>query len=329
MFPPRAAPLGMAEGRRAAFWAVGSQRRYGWRAGLADGMGMASLLRRSLALLRAPANEIAFATRSRLRWSRGPVVLAQEPKQDLFDWLEGAERRDAERVAARLERRYDLVALRARSTRLFYAENLALLECLEALVGGDPLPASSEVLVRAVDVGCGVFQYATGLRAWLGTHGVGTNWDPAPRQVVLRGVEIDGYGIYRDGHSRADHGRAHAALAGPGTDFLVGDFGGLAVPPQDLVTMFYPFLSAYPLLRWGSPISHLRPRRLVKAVARALRPGGWLIIANQTEAEFERLGNLLAGLPLQLVRRASWATNLVPYGERTLGRIGSLWRRAE
>lgn len=252
------------------------------------------------------------------------MALAHEPKQDLFDWLEGAERRDAERVAARLERRYDLVALRARSTRLFYAENLALLECLEALVGGDPLPASSEVLVRAVDVGCGVFQYATGLRAWLGTNG-----DRTPRRVALRGVEIDGYGIYRDGHSRADHGRAHAALAGPGTDFLVGDFGGLAVPPQDLVTMFYPFLSAYPLLRWGSPISHLRPRRLVKAVARALRPGGWLIIANQTEAEFERLGNLLAGLPLQLVRRASWATNLVPYSERTLGRIGSLWRRSE
>jgi SAM-dependent methyltransferase len=287
-------------------------------------MAMPSLLRRSLALLRAPANQLAFAARSQLRWSRGTVELPTEGKDGLFDWLEGAVRREVRATATMLERRYDLGGLRARSTQLVFAENLALVDRLAELFGDLAPPTSSGAVIRALDVGCGVFQYASGLQRWLAWHAA-----EQPRAVTLRGIEIDGFGVYRDGYSRADHARAHAALAGNGTTFEVADFAGLSIPPQDLVTMFYPFLSAYPLLRWGSPISHLRPRRLLRAAVAALRPGGQLVVANQTETEFGRLAHLLAGEPVELVRRSSFGTRLVPYGERTLGRIGSLWHRRD
>ncbi len=58
-----------------------------------------------------------------------------------------------------------------------------------------------------------------------------------------------------------------------------------------------------------------------------LRPGGVLVVVNQTEAEFVRVRHVLAELPVALIRRAGFATPLVPYFERTAGRIGSLWRR--
>jgi SAM-dependent methyltransferase len=275
-------------------------------------------------MLKAPGNQLAFTLRSRLRWSRGPAVLPDEPKHGLFDWLEGPARAAALQRAHALEGRYDLGALRARSTRLVYAENLALLDRLEALVGDGPVPVAADGTLRAVDVGCGVFQYATALQRWLVRGGVG-----AARAVRLTGIEIDGYGVYPDGHSRADHAAAHAALAGAGTSFRVADVTRQSLASVDVATLFYPFLSAYPLLRWGSPLSHLRPRRLLAATVAALRPGGLLVVANQTEAEFERLQGLLAEAPVALRRRVPFASDLVPYGERTAGRIGSAWVREE
>lgn len=282
---------------------------------------MPSLLRRSLTLLRAPANELTFAVRSRVRWRRGAPAPANEPKDALFPWLDGAERARADRRAAELVRRFDLDELRGASSRAVFAENLALLDRLEALSPGFE-PSASGGALRALDVGCGAFGYATALQRWLSRHGEG-----GPRDVRLRGVEIDGYGIYRDGRSRADHAAAHAALAGTGVTFEVADFTAMAVSPQDVVTLFFPFLDAFSLLAWGSPLSHLRPRRCLDAAVRALRPGGALVVANQTDAEFERLRHLFADRPVTLVRQTSFATDLVPWHERTGRRVGSLWRR--
>lgn len=283
---------------------------------------MPSLLQHSLALLRAPANQLAFAVRSRLRWSKGSVRLPHEDKVVPFPWLEGAAAREAERWLAQLRADSDLAALETHSTRLVLAENVDLLLRLRDLLGDLRVPAPDGAALAAVDVGCGLFQYATALQRGLARHGGGK-----PRRVVLRGVEIDGFGIYRDGHSRADHARAHAALAGDGVGFEVADFARLALPLQDVVTMFYPFLSAYPLLRWGSPLTHLGPRRLLQRAVAALRPGGWLLVASQTEVEFARLRELLAALPVRLVRQVSFAGRVVPYADRTADRVGSLWVR--
>lgn len=284
--------------------------------------GVPSLLQHSLALLRAPANQLAFAVRSRLRWSKGPVQLPHEDKAVPLPWLEGAAAREAVRCLARLVADYDLAALQEHSTRLVLAENVDLLVRLRDLLGDLPSPVAAGTTLAAIDVGCGLFQYATALQRGLARVGGG-----APHRVLLRGVEIDGFGIYRDGHSRADHARAHAALAGGGVGFEVADFARLELPPQDVVTMFYPFLSAYPLLRWGSPLTHLGPRRLLQRAVAALRPGGWLLVASQTDAEFVRLRDLLRALPVRLVRQVRFAGRFVPYADRTLDRVGSLWVR--
>lgn len=282
---------------------------------------MPSLLRRCRAALRAPVNEVAFALRSALAWSRGDAVLPREDPAGLYAWLPADARAAARQHADELGRRHDLAALAARSTCAVFAHNLDLLDRLEALTRGVAPPDAGDGPLRALDVGSGDFHYATALQRFLAGP------CSAGRPVELVGVELDGHGIYRDGHSRADHARAHAALAGPGVSFVVGDVARLALPPQHVVTLLFPFVSAYPLLQWGLPLSRFRPRRLLRAAVAALRPGGWLVVANQTEAEFARLGALLADQPVERVRRGSFASGTVPDAARTAARIGSLWRR--
>ncbi|MBL9076607.1 MAG: hypothetical protein JNL08_03835 [Planctomycetes bacterium] len=284
---------------------------------------MPSLLRRCVAAVRIPANELAFAVRAGVAWSRGPATLPHEDKSGLFAWLPADAAAAAHRRAARLERQYDLAALRAQSTNAVYAHNLALLEGLERLADGAVWPVPPGAPLRALDVGSGDFHYATALQRWL------ARGDGARRAAALHGVELDGHGVYRDGHSRADHARAHAALAAAAApvQFTVGDAARLRLPAHDVVTAFHPFLTVYPLLQWGLPLSRFRPRRLLRALVAAVRPGGWLVVANQTATEFDRLRALLAGQPVELLRRVPLGSDLVPAAERTAGRVGSLWRR--
>ncbi|MCC7396553.1 MAG: hypothetical protein IT455_05745 [Planctomycetes bacterium] len=276
---------------------------------------MPPVLRLGLGLLRAPALELGFLLRSRLCWSRGEAPLVDEAKHGLF------EAAPAQALAARLGRDFELGPLTARSTRTILRSNLARLDGLLRLADGLQLPAGADGTVRAADFGCGDFHYATALQRWLAHHGGGR------RQVVLRGFELDGYGLYRDGHSRADHARAHARLAGDGVSFAVADCTALRLPPQDVVSLFFPFLSVYACLAWGTPLSRLRPRRLLRRAVASLRPGGWLVVVDQTAAEFARLERLLGELPVRRQRTAPFASELAPEPERTAGQVASIWVR--
>ena len=285
---------------------------------------MTSLLCKSLAVLRVPGNCLGYQLRSRLRWSRGALGLAHENKAGLFDWLAAPHRAAAARREGQLRERYCLAALSACSSRLHYAENLALLDAFEPLLARLRLPVGPDDVLRAADVGSGLFQYATALHRILARSGVGDR-----RRVILRGIEVDGHGIYRDLHSRADHARAHAALASGDVSFEVADFIGVRLPEQDVVTMLFPFLTAYPLLQWGLPLGLHRPRRLLRRAVQLLRVGGLLVVANQTEDEFRRLRQLLRDQPVELVEVRALATQLVPYSDRTADRHGSVWVRRQ
>ncbi len=102
---------------------------------------------------------------------------------------------------------------------------------------------------------------------------------------------------------------------------------GLRLPEQDVVTAFFPFLSSYPCLRWGAPLSRARPRRFVQRAVATVRTGGWLLVVNQTAEEFAKLQHLLAGEPVRLLARRSWLCDLVPWHAATQGQVGSLWLR--
>ncbi len=288
---------------------------------------MSHALKKGLALLRAPANELGFALRSSLRWGRGAPGAAHDTAAPTFGWAAVSERACMARRAASLDAAFELAPGLAGLAPEVRARNYARLAQLERLGAGNAVPRSADGGVRAVDLCAGDFHYAPALAQWLSRAGGGE-----PRPVALRGVELDGHGVYADGHSRADHGRARAAAASVGSCevcYEVGDATSVPLPEHDVVTIFFPFLSPYACLRWGAPLSRMRPQRLVERAVRALRPGGWLVVANQTAREFVALRRRLARLPVTRIARASFSTHLVPEAQRTAGQIGSIWLRQE
>lgn len=288
---------------------------------------MSSLLQAAWSLLRAPANELGFLVRSSIRWSRGEPALPNESKQALFDFLPPAERADAERRLAGWRHWPEIEELAAHGSRTTLLDAVHRLEGLERLVGARSLPCGADGTIRALDVGCGDFRYAPALAGWLGRQGAA-----AARRVVLRGIEVDGFGVYRDGHARVDHARAHARLAAAGgaeVRFEVADFARKRWPQQDVVSMFFPFLGVRACLAWGLPLSRLQPTRLLRRAVASVRPGGWLLVVDQTQAERQRLRQLLADQPVTCFAEASFATTLVPWAERTADQTASLWLRHE
>lgn len=293
---------------------------------------MPSVLQNGLALLRAPAIELGFALRSVLRWSRGAPLLSRNAGGDTFGWADQDRREHLRARRDAMLAQFDLAHLEDTAAPDVRCRNLARIEQLEALSDGLELPAGSDGVVRAADFGCGDFHYAAGLQQWLARHQPCSDGRPpeSERRVVLRGLELDGHGIYRDGHSRADHARArakNASVHGSLVQFEVADAAYARLPEQDVVSLFFPFLTAYACLSWGAPLSRLRPRRLLERAVHALRPGGWLVVANQTEQEYRRMSRLLADLPVVRIARASFATDLVLHAERTQDQLGSVWQR--
>lgn len=283
---------------------------------------MPSAMQTAVALLRAPVAEVGFLLRDSLRWRRGAVALRGEPKDALFA--------DDPATAAQLTSlatAYELSPLRARSSVSHWLANLACLRGLARLAAaaGAKMPASADGVVRAIDVGSGDFHYAFALQRWLARSGAA-----APRAVDLCGVEVDGYGVYRDGHARVDHATAHAALAtcdGATVRYAVADATCLRRPAVDVATAFFPFLSAYACLQWGLPVSRLRPRRFVQRAVAMVRPGGWIVVVNQTASERAQLARLLADQPVRLLAETPWHVEFAPWAARTVGQTGTLWSR--
>jgi hypothetical protein len=298
-----------------------------------------------LAYTRIPGNAFSFWIRRTLRWSRGMPVLPGEPKDDLFAYLDAGEegatapaargagagllsaaspaRARAEAREAELRGRYDLEPLRARSTAAVYRKIVYLLDLLERAAAGLDLPPAGDGPLRALDVGAQDWHYVFGLERWLSRAG------GARRRVSLRGIELDGHGIYPDFRSRRDYARAYAAQTGnPEAVYEVADLLEAEGGDLDVLTWFYPFVKPHHLLLWGLPLRHFRPARLIAKAAAMLKPGGWMLVAAHTGAEHDAFVELArAQGSLELIRAGEARSRLVDFHAETEERRFSIWRR--
>jgi SAM-dependent methyltransferase len=298
-----------------------------------------------LAFTRVPGNALSFWMRRTLRWSRGIPSLPNESKTDLFAYLDAEPagtgllavaplaRENAEARESELRERYRLEPLRSHSTVALYRKNLYLLDILEEAAHGLDLPprgTGPDGLrpLRALDVGSQDWHYVFALERWLAqgaaAQGAGTH-----RDVVLRGVELDGYGIYPDLRSRCDYARAYAAQTGnPSVAYEVADFLDVRGSDLDVITWFYPFVARHHLLLWGLPLRHFAPARLIEKAAMMLRPGGWLAAFTHTLPEQEAfLALCRADGRLEPVRAGEARSRLVDFHNEVEDRRFSLWRR--
>lgn len=279
---------------------------------------MPSALDLTLAWTRAPWNALAFAGRRHLRWRRGAPALENEDKVRLFDDLDTEQGRTCTNREAGLRAAYGLDRLRGHSTRRDYRENLYLLDLLDRLSDARHLARGD---LCAIDVGAKSWTYVTALERFFAARCSGA--------VELHGIEIDGHGIYPDLHSRADHARAHAAATGnPRVHYQVADFADCGLRNVDVVSMFFPFVTRYALLRWGLPVHLFRPEALFAKAVEVLRPGGVMVVLNQTADEKARTLQLAGRAGAELVREMFAASCLPLHRTATQDRWATLWRKA-
>jgi hypothetical protein len=247
-----------------------------------------------------------------LRFRRGGPVLTAEPKADLFP---AAIAPEAERLVAA----YGLEGWRERAGRRDFAASLFYVQMLERAFSeaGVTLPDPLTVL----DAGCSDWFYAPAL------HGLLRRWRAsAPRALTFEGIELDAYRLYDDMHSR--HDWASAYIEGlEGVTYRAMDVRRYD-RPVELALMLYPFLFPSDHRRWGLPRRLLRPGDVLAHVAGCVRDGGWLVIANQGEAERERQHALLAELGLPIAWWAQHDSPLFDYDPaRFVTVVGPIHRR--
>jgi hypothetical protein len=117
---------------------------------------------------------------------------------------------------------------------------------------------------RLCDVGCASFGYASAMARFF-----------APDEMV--GVDIEGYRLFKDGHTRIDYATGY--LQAHGGRFVVADYADYA-HPADLILAWFPFVTPAAILAWRLPLSLLRPERLFVRIYHNLSAGGRLVMVN-------------------------------------------------
>ncbi len=132
---------------------------------------------------------------------------------------------------------------------------------------------------RVLDVGCKNFYYIDALQAFF-----------KPRS--LTGIEVDGYTIYRDGHSRKDY-----------ADYYLKPYANASYEVSDLlkhrgtydvITCFFPFVFPETAALWSLPLSFFDPKAFFAKIESLLEKSGFLWMLNHGEEEWEEARSLLS-----------------------------------
>lgn len=278
-------------------------------------------LLRLLAFTRIPGNACSFLLRRMIRWSRGKAVFRQEPKGDLFAYLNSG-RHDAEARAAELSVRYDLEPLARLSTRSRYQKNLYLLDSLEKATRGLSLPFREDRGILAMDIGSQDWYYVFALERWLRKHNR-SNREP----VKLTGIELDAYELCAGFRSRIDYATAYAEQTGnPDVRYVVDDFRKWREQGHDILFLFYPLVLRYQQLLWGLPLHVFDPEGIVANAAVSTRSGGWLVVFCHTIPEHKRFLELCRkNGAFTLLREGEALSTLVDFYAETRDRRFSIW----
>lgn len=234
-----------------------------------------------------------FYLRQRIKFRRGGYREEPGRRADLPPHLQSA--LDGPR-SRELETELQLDRFRDGLSDETYVVTLFFADLLEQTFRQGSFFAALPPAIDILDVGSKNFESAPALFAAMSQ--CGRSPGTPPRTVRLTGIEIDAFRVTRDLFSRADKAAYYLNLlpspAGPHR-FIPGDLLE-HYETYDLVTWFRPFLHPFPLLRWGLPLGLLQPERLLAHTCELVRPGGVLLILNQTAEESSQQEQLTANL---------------------------------
>jgi len=101
----------------------------------------------------------------------------------------------------------------------------------------------------------------------------------------LDGIELDGYRLNNKFYSRFEIAKFYTKDL-QNTHYTVGDFMEHK-GSYDYIIWILPFITEYPLLRWGLPLKFFKPKKMLEHAYSLLNEGGELLIINQGEEEYK------------------------------------------
>jgi SAM-dependent methyltransferase len=256
---------------------------------------MYSLLQR----LRSWRHGFWYGVSERVRWSRG--TFHETPVRE----LPALALEQAERIAA-LRDRYQ-VQFEQRMNAATSANNYEYLDILDRAWTQSGLPPRLGGVV--CDIGCASFWYAATLQAFF-------------RPERLMGVDIEGHRLFKDGRTRIDYAAGYLQQF-PNSEFIVADYAHYQVP-ADVITAWFPFVTASAILAWRLPLSMLAPQRLFARIKHNLNPGGLFVMINHGLTEAALAEEWCAAAGFTLVSR--WAENGSLSEHRLRPPVLSCWR---
>jgi hypothetical protein len=250
--------------------------------------------------LRSLRHRFSYGISESLRWSRGTYRETAALELPVLPTDE------AQRIAA-LRDRYQ-VHFEAQLSAATSLRNYEYLDILDWAFSGAGLARPEHGVL--CDVGCASFWYAAALSAFF-------------RPRCLIGVEVEGYRLFKDGRTRIDYATGYLACL-PNARFVIADYLGYA-QPADLISAWFPFVTAAAILGWRLPLSLLCPERLFRRIALNLSAGGVFLMVNHGPAEAERASILCDAAGLH--RAFSGAAPGVLSRYRETPPVVSLWSR--
>jgi hypothetical protein len=256
---------------------------------------MYSLLQR----LRSVRHGFWYRVSERVRWSRG--AFRETPARE----LPALTREQAGRIAA-LRDRYQVRFERTLSAATS-ANNYEYLDILDRAWAQSGMPHPEGGVL--CDIGCASFWYAATLQAFF-------------RPERLLGIEIEGHRLFRDGYTRIDYANGYLADM-PNAQFVVADYTSFQ-QSADVVTAWFPFLTAPTILAWRLPLSLLAPERLFERLHSNLKAGGLFIMVNHGLSEAALAQDLCVAAGFRLQWR--WGEDGLFSAHRGRAPVVSCWR---
>lgn len=210
-------------------------------------------------------NTIDFFLRQKFVFSRKNYFEKNEDKEGLLATPKALERENF------LVETYNLEFLNSNSTRQNYTENLYLIDLLDTYLKPNHVND-----LRILDIGCKNWFYAKSEHAFFKKY---------CGNLTLDGIELDANRLYSNFYSRKEVAKFYIKGL-ENTNYIEGNFLNHN-EKYDYIVWILPFVVEEPLLKWGLPLKHFQPEKMLEHAYESLKDGGQIFIINQGEAEYD------------------------------------------
>lgn len=219
-------------------------------------------------------NRIDFFIRQHLNISRKNYFENNECKDNIFSLIEAMEREKF------LVDKYNLSSFKNNSTVQNYLENLYKLDLLDR-----HLELEFKDNISILDIGCKNCFYAKSLYYFFKIY---------CNQIFFTGIEIDFNRLYSNFFSRFEVAKFHTKDI-ENAKLISGNLLNHN-EEYDFITWFSPFVFEYPHLKWGLPLKHFSPEKMLAHAFSLLNDNGIIFILNQGAEEYDKQKEMYSDL---------------------------------